>query len=63
MAERADVVHAREKKDIKNSSIHPTVPVTRVADVEAPWLPNAKANANANAPRLDVANSPNDNGV
>ena len=58
VAERVDVVDAREKKKrYKNSFLHPTVPVTCVADVEALWP------LNANAPRLDVTNPPNDNGV
>ena len=57
MAERVDVVDAREKKDIKTASSIQPDPVTCVADVEALWP------LNANAPRLNVANPPNDNGV
>ena len=45
------------KKRYKNSFLPPTVLVPCVADVEALWL------LNANAPRSDVANPQNDNGV
>ena len=52
VAERPDVVDAREKK-YKNSFIHQKVLVTCVADVETKWLPNANY----------VVNPPNDNSV
>ena len=55
--ERVDGVDAREQKRYKNSFLHPTVLVPCVADVEELWPLNAKA------PRLEVANPPNDNGV
>ena len=58
VAERVDGVDAREqKKRYKNSFLPPTVLVPCLADVEALWL------LNENAPRPDVANPPNDNGV
>ena len=57
VAERVDGVDAREKKRYKNSFLHQTVLVPCVANVEALWP------LNANSPRPDVANSPNDNGV
>ena len=56
VVERVDFVDAREKR-YKNSFIHQTVLVTCVADFEAIWP------LNANAPRRDVANPPNNNGV
>ena len=59
VAEHADGVDAREQKRYKNSVLHPTVPIPCVAVVETLW----PLGANANAPRLHVANPPNDNGV
>ena len=60
VAEHADGVDAREqKKRYKNSVLPPTVLVPCVAVVETRW----PLGANANAPRLDVANPPNDHGV
>ena len=59
VAERVDGIDAREKKRYKNSVLPPIVLVLCVVDVKALW----PLNANANAPRLDVANPPKDHGV
>ena len=53
-----DVVDASEKR-YKNSVLPPTVLVPCVANVEALW----PLDANANAPRPDVAHPPNDHGA
>ena len=49
----------KQKKRYKNSVLPPTVLVPCVAVVEARW----PLDANANAPRLDVAHPPNDHDV
>ena len=59
VAEHADGVDAREQKRYENSVLPLTVLVPCVAVVETRW----PLGANANAPRLDVANPPNDHGV
>ena len=51
VAEHADGVDAREK-DIKTAASLPPSQIPCVADVETRWP--LGANANANAPRLDV---------
>ena len=61
VAEPVDGVDARdyEKKRYKNRVLPSTVPEPCVADVEVVW----PLDANANAPRPDVADPPNDHGV
>ena len=58
VVELVDGDDAREKR-YKNSFLPPTVLVPCVVDVETLWAPNE----NSNAPRHDVANPLNDNGV
>ena len=55
--EPADGVYAREQKGYKNRDLPSTVQYPCVANVNTRWL------GNANAPRLDVAHPPNDDGV
>ena len=60
VAEHADGVEPVDEDVVyKKSVLPPIVPVPCVANVDTRWL----LDANANAPRLDVAHPPNDHGV